>query len=489
MPINRVEGDLSVRLTVEDGLVRRAYVSCHRYRGFENLMRGRAAMDSLVLTPRICGICGTAQQHAAVLALEDATSISPGPGACAVRNVALACEHFENNMRHLGMYFMPDFTAPEYAGRPFHDEAVERFTPLKGSFVAETLAATRDVLRITALLGGQWPHSSYMVPGGVTYLGRKADTVQCLSWLDDFQTWFETSLLGCSLDEWFEVDSANALEGWLEAPAHAQSLFGFYARVARETGLDAIGRGPDLMFSYGAFPEADGSRLIPAGLGRDGAVADFDPTRIVEDTTYSRYKDASVLPPHQGVTDPNAAPDDSAYSWAKAVRYDGQAAETGPLADLLVMGDPLIRDLAKGGSNVFVRQMARMQITALLIGRCRSWLTAALGETSFYDEHPPIQEGDGVGLTNAPRGALGHWISVRDGAVERYQIVTPTTWNGSPRDERGGPGPFEQALEGTPVEGNVEEGDTPVTVGHVVRSFDPCVVCAVHFIDLRKSHG
>ena len=484
MPINRVEGDLSVRLAVEDGRVRRAYVSCHRYRGFENLMRGRAPLDSLVLTPRICGICGTAQQHAAVLALEDAADIAPGRGACAVRNTALACEHFENNLRHLAMYFLPDFTVPAYADRWFHDHAVEQYTPFKGAFTAQTLGATRDVLRITALMGGQWPHSSYMIPGGVTYLGRKADTVQCLTWLDDFQTWFETALLGCSLDEWLAVDSGEALERWLEREAHAGSVFGLFLRMARETGLDAMGRGPDLMFSYGGFPEADGSRLIPAGLWRDGAVHSFDPARIVEDTTYSRYKDTSALSPVDGVTEPNADPDDSAYSWAKAVRYDGLPAETGPLADLLIMGDPLIRDLAKDGSNVLVRQLARMQLTALLVERCRGWLQTVLAETSFHDPHPPVTDGTGVGLTNAPRGALGHWISLEDDAVQRYQIVTPTTWNGSPRDERGTPGPFESALAGTPV-----DGDDPVAVGHVIRSFDPCVVCAVHFVDMRSDRG
>ena len=87
------------------------------------------------------------------------------------------------------------------------------------------------------------------------------------------------------------------------------------------------------------------------------------------------------------------------------------------------------------------------------------------------------QEGAGEGLVEAARGALGHWCRIEDGQIASYQIIAPTTWNFSPRDATGTPGPVEAALEGARV---ADGEDTPLSVQHIVRSFDPCMVCTVH---------
>jgi len=94
----------------------------------------------------------------------------------------------------------------------------------------------------------------------------------------------------------------------------------------------------------------------------------------------------------------------------------------------------------------------------------------------FCARADPPRDGAGAGLTEAARGALGHWVTLRKGVIERYQIVAPTTWNFSPRDADGRPGPLERALVGAPS----GEGEAAVAVQHVVRSFDPCMVCTVH---------
>ncbi len=94
---------------------------------------------------------------------------------------------------------------------------------------------------------------------------------------------------------------------------------------------------------------------------------------------------------------------------------------------------------------------------------------------SFMAQGTLPRDGVGVGMVEAARGALGHWLSIRNGRISTYQIIAPTTWNFSPRDADGVPGPLEAALEGTPVEGAVT-----LAVQHVVRSFDPCMVCTVH---------
>ena len=86
------------------------------------------------------------------------------------------------------------------------------------------------------------------------------------------------------------------------------------------------------------------------------------------------------------------------------------------------------------------------------------------------------QASAGAGLTEAPRGSLGHFIEIKDKAIARYQAVVPTTWNGSPRDADGTPGPIEQALIGT----KVRDRDNPFEIVRIIRSFDPCLACSVH---------
>ena len=123
------------------------------------------------------------------------------------------------------------------------------------------------------------------------------------------------------------------------------------------------------------------------------------------------------------------------------------------------------------------RTSTRLIEVARVLPMMERWLAAISPREPFFHAERLPDDAQGVGLTEAARGALGHWLSVRDGRIERYQIVAPTSWNFSPRDAAGTPGALEAALEGTPVR---EGEDTPVAVQHVVRSFDPCMVCTVH---------
>lgn len=88
-------------------------------------------------------------------------------------------------------------------------------------------------------------------------------------------------------------------------------------------------------------------------------------------------------------------------------------------------------------------------------------------------------DGEGFGLLMAARGALGHWVRIKDGVIDKYQIITPTAWNASPRDSSGQPGHWEQSLVGVPV----RDLDDPIELGHIIRSHDPCLVCTVHMLD------
>ncbi|MBL8486577.1 MAG: nickel-dependent hydrogenase large subunit, partial [Rhodocyclaceae bacterium] len=194
--LNRVEGDLEFQLDLEGDTVVDARCVGTLYRGFEQILVGRAPRDALVITPRVCGICGTAHLYAATLALEHLAGLRPPGHAVLVRNLCLAAETVQSDLRQSFLFFTPDLCHPRYAGHPRAAELHAAFAPLKGRVVRECLRATRDLLGIVAVFGGQWPHSSHILPGGVTAPATPRRLLDCRDILDATRRWFETSLAG-----------------------------------------------------------------------------------------------------------------------------------------------------------------------------------------------------------------------------------------------------------------------------------------------------
>ncbi|MBI4863613.1 MAG: nickel-dependent hydrogenase large subunit [Candidatus Riflebacteria bacterium] len=128
------------------------------------------------------------------------------------------------------------------------------------------------------------------------------------------------------------------------------------------------------------------------------------------------------------------------------------------------------------GASAYVREIARLHETVRLLHQLDRWVQEVRPDEPFCLDASRVESGQGVGLVEAPRGLLGHWIRVEGGKIRNYQIITPTGWNASPRDSEDCPGPLESALVGTPV----ADPARPATVTHVVRSFDPCLFCTVH---------
>ncbi len=492
VPLNRVEGDLEINVEVQDGVVTEAWSSGIMYRGFENLLKGRSAMDGLVLTPRICGICGTAHLIAATRALEMIQGVTPPPAAGRLRSVALMVEKVQSDMRHGFLMFAPDFTNSAYATQPLFDTAVQRYAPLKGTGVAQTVMATKELLEIIAIIGGQWPHSSYMIPGGLTAMPSTSDLIQCGLIVSRFKTWYEKQVLGCSIERWMAVQSVSDLDQWLEeSDSHRDSEIGFHIRFSRDIGLDTIGGGHGnyISLAHDDFAhEANFSEKknqpgfsIP-GFARGSKVSGFDQKYIEEYVDYSWYHDyEGGRHPFKGETKPYATGDESKkYSWCKAPRYAGRPAETGPLAEMAISDNPLVTDMVQThGASVFLRQLARLIRTAHLIPAIDSLLTETSCDDTFYHPAGKITNGRGYGLVEATRGGLGHWVEIEEGEIKRYQVITPTAWNASPRDNKDVRGPWEQALIGTPVNDN----ENPVALGHVIRSYDACLYCSIHVID------
>jgi hydrogenase large subunit len=286
------------------------------------------------------------------------------------------------------------------------------------------------------------------------------------------------------------------------------------------------GRGVGNYLAYGEYPEDDSAQpalFIPRGIirGRDlSTVEPFDQAKVTEYVAHSWYQyqggDGVALHPFQGETSPNYtgptppyellgldANTDKKYSWLKSPRYDGEPMEVGPLARTLVsfasgharvkeLVGAVLKQLGVGPEALFStlgRVAARAIETQVLAEKMESWVDALAanmgsGELRIHDNskwEPSSWPADamGAGFHEAPRGALGHWVSIHNGLISNYQCVVPSTWNAGPRDAKGRRGPYEEALLATPV----ADPERPVEILRTVHSFDPCMACGVHVVD------
>jgi Ni,Fe-hydrogenase I large subunit len=364
----------------------------------------------------------------------------------------------------------------------------------------EALQWQGEIIRIHAILGGKNPHPQTFTVGGMALtLAPNAPSGVNTTSLATIATLLET---------------VRTFVGRVLVP-DVKLLAGYY-----RDGWTTLGAGPGNLMSYGEFPERDGSSpapFLPAGriTGHDlTRVLPVDPTAITESVTRSWYTysgdsaGTAAKHPSVGETAPSytgpAAPYDvittPKYSWLKAPRYGGVVYEVGPLARLAVAhasGVPEVRqavdgflaDLGLGRPALFStmgRLAARALETQLIAERLPTWLDALkvnmaagdlrVADTSRWDPATWPATASGWGPTEAPRGGLGHWVNIANGKIVNYQMVVPSTWNGSPRDASGTPGAWEQALVGTPL----ADPARPVEVLRTVHSFDPCMACAVH---------
>jgi hydrogenase large subunit len=292
--------------------------------------------------------------------------------------------------------------------------------------------------------------------------------------------------------------------------------------------LDRTGgyKDPDKIgfLSYGVFfkPENGdgydptspaGSRVITSGYMNGRLQPDnFDYRKISENITHALYIDNEKdRPPWNGVTVPEENPDEidytrgseSRYSWVKAPHYNGIPCEVGPLARMMIMKEPLVTGLVQAfqengysPANNYTRMVARMQEILVVMPELIKWLTQDIqpgGKVAVHTDLSMAKSSAGMGLWEAPRGALGHWVATdADSMVTLYQAVVPSTWNLAPRNSQGIPSPVEQALIGTKISAAENalgvDYSNPLGILHTARSYDPCLACAIHTIDKTGKH-
>jgi hydrogenase large subunit len=298
---------------------------------------------------------------------------------------------------------------------------------------------------MAAVFAGRQPHSPAFVPGGFTNVPTADQVAEFRKYCGIIADFIRNVYRP-------DVDFVAA-----QYPEYGQLGRG-YGNLLTFGGfaLDAAGKG--LLFAPGRLT-GEGSEIQPANLDA-----------ITEQVACSWYDNGSTaLHPANGVTQA-AYPKEGAYSWLKAPRHEGQPYETGPLARMAIGGH------YRKGISVLDRHQARVVESLKIVEALPGWLDEIKPGEAVYSQYTIPAEAQAAGLTEAPRGALGHWLTIRQGKIAHYQVITPTCWNGSPRDDRQKPGPMEKALVGTPV----ADTKQPVEVLRVVHSFDPCLACAVH---------
>jgi [NiFe] hydrogenase large subunit/hydrogenase large subunit len=365
----------------------------------------------------------------------------------------------------------------------------------------EALDWQREFIKIHAVLGGKNPHLQSFVVGG---MATPVDP-------DKQASINLTSIAGMRK----LIHEAKKFVEKVYLP-DLLAVASFYKDWA------GYGGGVGNYLVYGEYPEADGPNAplyLPAGVirGKDLAnVEALDPAKITEYVTHSWFEygggDQNGVHPFSGETNPNyTGPQppydrldtDGKYSWLKSPRYDDLPMEVGPLSRMLVAyasGHPRVQELVNGalghlgvGAEALFSTLGRVAArgieTVVLAEKMEGWLDElatnmgrgelAIADNSKWDPSSWPADCTGAGFHEAPRGALGHWVHIKDGEIANYQCVVPSTWNAGPRDAMGQPGPYEQALIGNPV----ADPGQPLELLRTIHSFDPCMACGVHVLD------
>jgi hydrogenase large subunit len=546
-PITRIEGHLRIDVEVDGGKVEKAWASSTMWRGIERILVGRDPREAWFFTQRFCGVCTTVHAFASVRAVEDALNLEIPLNAQYIRNLTLIAHALHDHVVHFYHLSALDWVDVTQ---------VLKADPAKASSIAESLSewpgnskkemeATKNKVKALVDSGqlgpfahGYWGHPAMKLPPEVNLIAvshylqaleyqRYAN--QIVGMLGGKTPHIQNVAVG-GVQNAINLDSEAALnvDRLYQMKTLLDKVIPFIQNVYVPDVCTVAGLYPE-WFSYGSgvtnylsvpdLPLDEKSRKydLPGGYIPNGDLAKYKPIAgqkdpfwvkgVTEDSAHSWYKGSGGLHPWKGETEPEFTDfqENGKYSWVKAPRFDGQAAQVGPLANVLcgvAAGNPLMTKWTTAALDK-ISAIAKIKATPghlhSTLGRhgARAVRTAVLSELAYkhwqllFDNvtkgdkkvfNPPVfpkGEIEGVGFHEAPRGTLSHWVVIDNGAIKNYQAVVPTTWNASPRDVKGNPGPYEAALLKNPI----ADTQHPLEVLRTVHSFDPCMACAVHMFD------
>ena len=548
-PITRIEGHLRIDAEVENGKIQKAWSSGQMWRGIEVILKGRDPRDAWIFTQRICGVCTTVHAITSVRAVENALGMEIPLNAQYIRNLVLALHALHDHIVHFYILSALDWVDVVSALKAdpkktaqlaqsisdWPGNSVKRFKavqekvkalvesgqlgpfanaywghpamklPPEANLMAvshylESLDYQRKATQGLGIIGGKNPHIQNLCVGGVaTAINPDNDSTlnaERLYWikqlLEDVRSFVQNVYLpdvcavGALYAEWLNYGSG--VTNYLAVP---------------DMPLDTRGESFDL--PGGTIFDGDLSSVKVFKSFKDPYFRD----NVAECIAHSWYEGDWTRHPFEEETVPQYTDfnDSGKYSWVKAPRFDGRPMQVGPLAQVLVgyaSGHKLTQkyvDLALekisklAGTNVspqalhstpgrHVARAVRSAVIADLALKHWELLVANIerGDLEIFIE-PKFPKGRqmGFGFHEAPRGALSHWIVIEDGQIANYQCVVPSTWNAGPRDDKDQPGPYEASLVGNPV----ADPGKPLEILRTIHSFDPCLACAIHLLDVR----
>jgi len=507
-PVTRIEGHLKVEVEVENGVVVDARCIGTMFRGLEQIVIGKDPRDVPYVTERVCGVCAGVHGWASCMAVEQAHGATVPEMGRVIRNLMMGALWLHDHVLHFYHLTALDYIDPtavlKYDGNVPELVAVKEkikalaeagdLYPVLPSYTPDDFCVRDPGLvtqlvfnylraleiqakgrKMSAIFAGKQPHHSSMIVGGVT----------CFPTLEQVEEFRHILKEVISFVRNVYVPDAFLLATGPLLPLETAS----------------VGATAGHYLSYGGYPldNSGNNFLFPSGVIFDNNFEDvklFNPQDISEVVNFSWYKDEAVPGhPSQRMTEVDLDKE-KGYTFVKAPRYQGKPMEVGPLARLLVMRYPPFMELMQKYNirrpGAVMRHAARAMDTLVMADVITGWvdeLVKLLWETGVYGSEgnarihdtahwEPPDEGSGAGLNEAPRGALGHWINISEKKTSQYQMIVPTTWNASPKDENGQLGPIEQSLIGAPV----PDPDNPLNVVRIIRSFDPCLACAIHMV-------
>lgn len=545
-PITRIEGHLRIEVEIdENNVVQKAYSSSTLWRGIELILKGRDPRDAGLMAQRICGVCTYSHYKGGVEAVENALGVEPPYNAKLVRSLLNESLFMHDHMVHFyhlhGLDWVDvvsalsadpkkaselafkytdlpiatgtdELTAVQQRVKGFVDKGqlgpfanaywgnkTYKFSPEQNlialSHYLKALEVQRVAAQMFAIFGAKQPHPQSLVVGGVT----------CV----------RDILSPSRLSEWkakYEI-----VKDFIDRAYYADITMAAAAYGTEESVLGGLG--VKNFLAGDAFMLNRTEKLFESGYIKNGdlsKVYDIDETKIEEDVTHAWYNGERPLQPYDGVTDPNYTgfvdgdtvngkakiiDGNDKYTWVKAPRYDKEPMEVGPLSCLLVnyvrgneKVQKVVNDFLKQTGlplealfTTLGRTAARMLQTKLISDNAIITFNALIEnlktDESTYTkfEIDPNIEYKGRFIGEVPRGTLSHWVRIKNGLIENYQAVVPTTWNAGPMDANGKIGPYEASLVGL----KLEDPTKPLEVLRIIHSFDPCMSCSVHVMDVK----
>ena len=547
-PVTRIEGHLRIDVEVDEGIVRDAWSVGTMWRGIEVILKGRDPRDAWVFAQRICGVCTTVHAIASVRAVENALGLEIPQNAQYIRNLLVASHCLSDHIvhfYHLSALDWVDVVSALSADPVKAARLGERLSPWPGNSRKEMEAVRKKLNdfvkggQLGIFANGYWGHPAMKLPPevnllavahylqaleiqrkgnqAVAILGGKTPNIQNLAVGGVANAINLDSPAALNMEKLYMIK--DLLE---EVVTFVQQVYipdvcaigGFYADWLKfGAGVTNYLAVPDLPL------DTRGTTFdLPGGTIFDGKPESYRPIESFQDPYFQKNITESIARsyydgdwhkhPWEEDTVPKLVDFDPAkkYSWVKAPRFLGRPMQVGPLAQVLIGYQsghaPTKRwlDLALGAASNVAGVKLGPDVLHSTLGRhlARAVRCAVMGELAlkhwqllaanigdgdmsiFAEPTFPAGEQRGFGFHEAPRGTLSHWVVIRDGKIANYQAVVPSTWNAGPRDGKGHPGPYEASLVGNPV----ADPARPLEVLRTIHSFDPCLACAIHTLDV-----